>query len=241
MANTITLLADFAPQEASVPSPALLPKPVKGFETPHPQDGHRFGSRVFTLINTVTKHEFFAHEYVLSQSPVLMQACREHKGSLRLKLPADVEDREFRQVLEYLYTGKLDSPAHYVQQGGMFLVQGLVELYVLASRLGLGVLMALIVRELEKQDFLKSNPDVLFITAERIYPATPKSDRAFKDFFIAALTSCYENCEDFPEEQAAKLSMAGGPLALDIYQAQRAMNLELRAEVRAAARERRRY
>jgi len=180
----------------------------------------------------VTKHEFFAHEHVLAQSPVLMKYCREHKGSLRLKLPADVEDSEFRRVLEYLYTGKLHGTAHCAHYGAVFMVQELVELYVLASRLGLGVLMAIIVGELEKQDFLKSNPTILFTAAERIYPATPKSDRTFKDFFVAALTSCYENCEDFPQEDAEKLLMAGGPLALDIYQAQRAMNIELRAEVR---------
>lgn len=192
----------------------------------------RFGSRIFTLVNKVTKHEYFAHEYVLSQSPVLLKGCREHKDSLRLKLPVDVRDREFCRVLEYLYTGQVEATAHSFHQGVVLIVQELTEIYVLASRLGLGRLMELVVWELQKQTFLKSNPTVLLQTAERIYPATAKSDRAFKDFFVAALISCYKNCEDFPEEQAAKLSTAGGPLAFDIYQAQRAMNIELMAEVR---------
>lgn len=151
---------------------------------------------------------------------------------MRLMLPDDVGDRELRRVLEYLYSGRLEVNPHSFLQGGLSTVPELTELYVLASRLGLGRLMELIARELEKQDFLRSNPMALFLIAERIYPATPKSNRAFKDFFVAALTSCYENCPDFPEEHAAKLLVAGGPLALDIYQAQRSMNIELQACIR---------
>jgi len=178
----------------------------------------------------MTKREFHVHEQVFSQSPVFRRFCQNHTGSMRLMWPDDVRDREMRRVLEYLYLGKLESNSHGFLQGGLSIVQEMAELYVIASRLGLGRLMELVVRELEKQDFLRSDPTVLFLTAERIYPATPKTDRAFKDFFVSALISCYENCEDFPEEHAAKLSTAGGPLAFDIYQAQRANNIELRAE-----------
>lgn len=137
---------------------------------------------------------------------------------MRIKLPADIEDEELCRVLEYLYTGKLVIPTGSVHQ--LYVVHGLIELYVVASRFGLGILMALIVRDLEKHTFLKSNPEVLFITAERIYPATPDSDRVFKDFFVAALIACYENCPDLSKTLAAKFMMAGGTLAVDIYEAQ---------------------
>ena len=151
---------------------------------------------------------------------------------MRIKLPADIKDEEPCRVLEYLYTGKLVTQTHCVHQGSLYVVQGLVELYVVASRFGLGILMALIVRDLEKHTFLKSNPEVLFITAERIYPATQKSDRVFKDFFVAALSACYENCPDFPKELAAKFMIAGGTLAVDIYEAQRVRCDKLHAEIR---------
>jgi len=188
----------------------------------------------------VTGREFHAHEHVLAQSPVLMRICQNHKHSLlRLILPDDIGDRELCRVLEYLYSGKLAVATHDFYQGTLSIVHELTELYLFASRLGLGRLMELIVRELEKHDFLKSNPTVLFLTAERIYSATPKSDRTFKDFFIAALTSCYENCEEFPDDHAAKLLTAGGTLAVDIYQAQgvicqtrRVAIIDLKAEIR---------
>ena len=141
------------------------------------------------------------------------------------------EDAEFRGVHDYLYTGKLVGPAHCIHQGAVFMVQELAGLYVLASKLELEILMVLIVQELEKQDFRKSNPDLLFATAERIYPDMPESDRIFKDFFVAALTSCYENCEEFPKRTLKSSRSPGAPLALDIYQSQRAMDIELGAKI----------
>ena len=79
----------------------------------------RFSSSVFSISVGPHNEPFFAHESVLSQSPVLGRMCigdfKESKQK-HIDLPED-NATTFGKVLDYLYSGDLGPPTQQTMDG----------------------------------------------------------------------------------------------------------------------------
>jgi len=105
---------------------------------------------------------------------------------------------------------------------GSELAKGLAKIYIVGCKYLLGSLTALVVLSLKDLEFLESDPKLLLHLAKTVYSATPPTDQAFKEYFVATLEQCYQNCEgDFPNARVDQCLEEGGQLAVDIHQAQR--------------------
>lgn len=105
---------------------------------------------------------------------------------------------------------------------GSELAKGLAQLYTVGCKYLLGSLTALVVLGLKDLAFIESDPKLLLHLAKTVYSATPPTDQAFKEYFVATLEQCYQNCEgDFPNARVDQCLKEGGQLAVDIHRAQR--------------------
>ena len=196
-----------------------------------------FNSHIFVIKTKNSGEKLLrVHQAVLERSPVFEAMCnRPFKEAISrtINLP---EDDFFLMtcLIQYLYlepsacsllgtSHKTEASIHYAIDFG-------AQLYVLAHKYAVKGLQVMLTDELETlcnvkhlpSTSLQPSPDKFFKIARYIYENVPDADHPFRDIFQAGLLYIFVQKKDLPliQDEIVEIMMAGGLLALDIFEVQ---------------------
>ena len=186
-----------------------------------------------------TQPGFLAHASVLSRSPVLERMCDgpfQESITREIHLPED-DASDFSIVLEYLYTGNLQT---IDMEDSCIGADQLASIYILADRYDLPFLKELIVRELSVH-FSGIDSDVSckhaieFVRiAHKIYHGTAESqsNAVFYKYFEKTVMLALGVLEDDDLVAAQEMLADGGIFAIHLFQYQLNKMLKDKAKIR---------
>ncbi|KAI9870690.1 MAG: hypothetical protein M1830_003922 [Pleopsidium flavum] len=176
-------------------------------------------SAVFSLSVGPNKRPLFAHQSVLSQSPVLARFCQpgfRESEVMHIDLPED-DPNVFGRLLEYLYARDYGTTF----MGAYNLADELASIYILAEKYQLKHLQSLTIQKLKNVDALSRTPRAFFAISQRIYANTPDSEPFFREYFLQEAPGCIEAIAKDGANEISDLLLLGGSFAVDVFEAQR--------------------
>ncbi|KAI9879324.1 MAG: hypothetical protein M1830_008845 [Pleopsidium flavum] len=176
-------------------------------------------SAVFSLSVGPEKRPLFAHQSVLSQSPVLARFCQpgfRESEVMHIDLPEDDPD-VFGRLLEYLYPRDYSTTFTRAYD----LADELASIYILAEKYQLKHLQSLTVQKLKNVNALSRTPRAFFAISQHIYANTPDSEPFFRKYFLEEAPGCIEAMGTDGANEISELIILGGSFAVDVFEAQR--------------------
>ena len=191
-----------------------------------------FETPIFTLIvgpEGATK-TYTAHQAYLAGSPVFGSMCQagsfQEGQTFQIRLPED-EPRAITDILRYLYSGYLQSPAkeYRVSNDGVDGMtdetERLAELYVATDKYDLWSLKKQVINQMRETVNIEDRPVDFLYMAKAVYASLPDCEDPFRGFVRAAVSG-YEGLSDKTAKAREVFDgciVDGGLLALDLFEA----------------------